>query len=205
MVARGFSLIELMIVISLFAIITILATISYISFEGGQRLKNGALQIKSDLRLAQSSAQSGDKGAGSCLTGSKLAGWYATFNSAAGSNSSYTIAGDCLDASNNETSYSSGTYNLPQGVTILEMRCGPIGSAEISHSLVTPVSILFRPLEYSVSFYSSAALDFFTAAGALNSTNLLSGTELLIKLQSADGSYYIKMNSSGQVSESKTF
>ncbi len=208
----GFSLIELMIVISLFALITIAATISYISFEGGQRLKNGALQIKNDLRSAQSSAQSGDKGAGSCATTDSLAGWYVKFNSGSTVNS-YTIAGDCIDTSNNENSFSSSIFNLPQGVTISAISYGAIGAASPSVIAVgSDASILFRPLNYNVSFHNSGAtaappptgstLDFFTTAGVLD--HLLTGAEFVITLYSTDGTYKVKINSSGQVSESKT-
>ncbi len=209
----GFSLIELMIVISLFAIITIVATISYISFEGGQRLKNGALQIKSDLRQAQINAQSGDKGAGSCAAINSLAGWYIKFNSGPTINS-YTIAGDCLDTSNNETSFVPTIYTLPQGVTISAISYGAIAAPSPTPIAVgSDASIFFRPLNYIVSFHGSAAtapsptpyignIDFFNAAGALDHT--LSGAEFVITLDLSGETYKVKINSSGQVSESKT-
>lgn len=195
----GFSLIELIIVISLFAITTILVTISYISFEGNQRLKNAALQIKSDLRQAQINAQSGDKGAGDCSAENSLAGWYMK---ASVSDSYYTIALDCLSGVSDENPFSLTTYNLPEGVTISNINNG----ADVPYA-----SIFYKPLDYGASFHDSSAttnppvgsnIDFFSETGSLQ--YLLGGTELVITLSSTDGTYKVKINSSGQVSESKT-
>lgn len=194
----GYSLIEIIIVITLFVIISIAVTTSYVSFEGRERLKNAALQVKNDIRLVQSKAQSGDKGIGACAATSSLAGWYITLNSTAGSNTSYTFAGDCANGANfTEAAFSSSTLKLPNGVTI----------SKINGSGNTVESVFFKPLDFNVSFHNSAAtssgIDFLTTTNVL--TNLISPqpTETTITLTNADGDYEVKINNSGKVYDNK--
>ncbi|MDO8260174.1 MAG: type II secretion system protein, partial [Candidatus Magasanikbacteria bacterium] len=132
----GFSLIELMIVIALFSITTIVVTTSYISFQGREILKNAALQLKSDLRQAQNSAQVGDKvsnddvGCASYDTSTTtvsptvLGGWYLYITNGG---TSYTISGVCMDKAHSyfERPFGSKTSNFPNGVTISSITCGP--------------------------------------------------------------------------------
>ena len=106
-----------------------------------------------------------------------------------------------------ENSFSSTTYNLPQGVTISSISYGAIGAAEAARTTVTSgddASILFRSLEYNVSFHdkvsitptqspSAGNLDFFDAAGSLK--NRFDSAEFVIKLSSGYVNFYININS----------
>src|SRR4030042_6751224 len=96
--SKGFTLIELLVVITIFGIITSLITASYVTFERGQRLRNAAETLKSDIRLVQNKALSGDKSTVSnCVedsnTKTTLIGWYLVVDNEA---TGYTISSDCV-------------------------------------------------------------------------------------------------------------
>lgn len=196
----GFSLIEVIVVIALFAITSIVVTTSYIGFEGRERLKNAALQLKSDLRFVQSKAQSGDKGlaASTCATVDSLVGWYVTFSL---TGTTYTYAGDCLTRSDGitDTAFASSTAKLPTDVTIsaLEYNGLPVNNGVLT--------ILFKPLDYSVLFYSAAVPvpNFTNDTTKLLETGLsgASPDEVTITLQNSNGDYQVKINRSGEVHE----
>ena len=81
---RGFSLIELLIVISLFGFATSLITTSYISFEKRERVRAASDTLKTDIRFVQSQASSGVKDPSACAnsvsSSSMLAAWYIRFH-----------------------------------------------------------------------------------------------------------------------------
>lgn len=188
----AFSLIELLVVITIFMIVASLLSASYVTFERNQRLKNAALALKSDIRLAQNNALSGDKGPGGlCPATSTLIGWYVTVALNA---SSYSITGDCKGAS--ETAFGTKTVSLPKGVTITALT--------YSGSPVDPVKILFRPLSYNASFHSGLAPPFTNISGSL--INPLAGSApLVIELSATQvtGKYQVIVQSSGEVNENK--
>src|SRR5258708_28661438 len=58
--ARGFTLIELMIALSIFAFLIIIAGPQYADFMGNMQIRNGAENTLTGLRLAQSEAVRGN-------------------------------------------------------------------------------------------------------------------------------------------------
>lgn len=189
---RGFTLIELLVVITLFALTSSFIAAAYVSFERGQRVKNAAQTLKSDIRFAQNKALAGDKGAaGACSSTSTLGGWYVelTNNSA-----SYRLAGDCLGAA--ESDFNPKTVNLPTGVTITKVNYVTDQSE---------VNILFRPLSYNVSVFGTMSTpDFYDNSGNLR-TPLGSDNDLIIELSitGASQKYQVVVKPSGEVNEVK--
>lgn len=193
---RGFTLIEILIVIGIFALTTSLVTASYLSFEKSQRLRSAALQLKSDLRLTQNKALSGDKGTGSssCGSTSTLGGWYLEVtNSLVGdANSKYTIAGNCRTGLS-DTFFSSKTIFLPRGVVVW------------STSLGTSVDILFRPISSGVTFHQGAFTPpFFNSSGNLLN-QIPGGSQLVITLllTATGDTYQVIVLPSGEINENK--
>lgn len=211
----GFSLIELLIVISLFALVAVIVTVSYIGYETREQVKNAALQLKTDLRLAQNKAKTGDKGLGSgiCATGSTLAGWYinvdATDLTTAGK---YAIGGVCLTSNGVGSCTTAGgceayigiprSVSLPSGVAI----------SGITYGSLSPViaNVLFRPVNYIVTFHSAGAPplpNFFNdTIGALGNylTTSTDTADLVITLAATDGgSYQLKVTRFGDIEEKK--
>lgn len=203
----GFSLIELMIVISLFTITTIVVTTSYISFQGRETLKNGALQLKSDLRYAQNKAQTGDKVSDATTSLSAcsstvnppgtLVGWYVVLTPGS---SSYTINGDCLTGIS-EQAFGAKTVSLPTGVTIQAITYG---------SALTEAAILFKPLNYSVGFFDHTVIDWLTLPNFVDDTGVArlglstaSLNEIVIMVHSSDGDYEIHVTGNGEINEVK--
>jgi len=199
----GFSLIELLIVITLFAITTIAITISFISFEGKEQVKNAALSLKSDLRLAQNSAQNGDiVDPVSCPRDSAhhLYGWYVYLDTAFPS--SYVVGGDCLTDPSAETPIGVKTVNLPSGVSVCSVS---YNSVQITNAVV-----LFKPLSYTAYFANETTLG-VTPPDFLDDTNpvpivraTLAGAnpdELIITVSSADGFYEVHVTASGDIYE----
>lgn len=206
----GFSLIELMVVVSLFGIAASLITASYLTFERNQRLKNAASQIKSDIRLVQNKASAGDKGPivadSVCPRVSYiLGGWYFL---ASANQLSYTIGGDCVRQSDgNETLFYDGVttqkvISLPKDIRINRIftDTGNVG---------LPMAIFYRPLKSGVSFHNAGATfpGFFLADGT-NLDNLMPGmpqnTTVTIELANNVGTLYqVKIQSTGEINEFK--
>lgn len=165
---RGFSLIELMVVVSLFGIAASLITASYLTFERNQRVRSAAEQLKSDLRLVQNKATSGDKGpqAGNpsdtvCPKDSILGGWYLYANADIniGSITSYKFGGVCVTALS-EVVFLEKTINLPADTKINRIFYN-------AGDLNQPTTFFFRPLNSGVTYHNGvfAPPDFFEADG----------------------------------------
>lgn len=110
--ARGFALIELLIVIAIIGILAVASIPTFSDFLNSQRLSQSAKQVKSDLRSAQNRALNGIKNA----SGDKV--WGIRFN---GSNSYNIVTCGDLDFDNapyciGETLYK--TKTLASGFTI---------------------------------------------------------------------------------------
>ncbi len=194
---KGFSLIEILIVIAIFGLTVSLVTASFLTFERNQRLRNAALQLKSDLRQAQNKALSGDKGSGSsvCPASSTLGGWCMQISTDAGgdNNTKNTMSGDCRTGAA-DSAFGSRTILLPQGITVSATSLGVGG-----------VNILFQPLASGVSYHNAALTPpFFNASGNLLN-QIGSGNTLTITLTSATGSgtYQVVILPSGEVNDSK--
>ncbi len=194
---RGFSLIELLIVVAIFGLTVSLVTAAFITFDRNQKLRNAALQLKSDLRQAQNKALSGDKGSGSatCPSTATLGGWYIQINTdpTGGNNGKYTLAGDCKTGAS-DSSFAAKTTFLPGGVTVSTTSLGAIAS----------VDIFFRPLSSGVTFHNaSLSPPFFDSSGNLVN-QVGAGSALTITLSAATGgTYQVVVSSSGEINESK--
>ncbi len=85
---KGFTLIELIVTITIVLLLSGGAIVQYNAFTDNQRLKQAALTLKSNFRFAQSKAASGTKPASGC---SELVGWDVRFSSS----TSYEIQAQC--------------------------------------------------------------------------------------------------------------
>lgn len=203
---NGFSLIELLIVISLFGLAASLITAAYLTFERSQKVKNAALTLKNDIRLAQNKAHTGDKGPDSRCGKSEteplstssqvvLVGWYMTFSRADGSNMSYTIKANCI-YNGDQTYYTDKTVTLPDGVTISDLELSVLAPDEIN--------VLFRPLESDVKFYNTLGIPpFFNADGSeiAGVSPVGPGSTLKIQLTGSGGKYSVDILPTGEVNE----
>ncbi len=212
----GFSLIELMVVIVLFAITTIAVTTSYISFQGREIVKSAALQLKSDLRQAQNSAQIGDKvsndnssGAGCAsydvstktVSSYSLGGWYLSITNGG---TSYTINGVCLNtATYAETIFGTDYANFPNGVTISSITCGPTGGSLTTLGATDSLNVLFRPLSNNVSFFQNSNNFYDNTTGVLNVGCFTGNGEAVITVHSSDGDFEVHINQAGEINEKK--
>lgn len=214
----GFSLIELMVVIGLFTIMAVAATTSYLSFEAREQVKNAALQLKSDIRLAQNKAQTGDIVKDDAATGCRrdsthsLAGWYLHVDDVESGADGYTLNGLCLNSASGylETIIGASTASLPNEITI---SCIKYLSGDIcppGNVTRTEAFIFFRTLEYKVSFFDQYADpadegDFFDSTGIMRTTGQLTGApdKVIFTLSDGVSSYEVHVNSSGDVYETK--
>jgi prepilin-type N-terminal cleavage/methylation domain-containing protein len=87
---KGFTLIEVVVSISISLIVTGLIIANYNSYNDIQTLKQAALTLKNNLRFIQSKAGSGEKPVSGCT---ELLGWTITFIDA----SSYKYQPSCSD------------------------------------------------------------------------------------------------------------
>lgn len=173
-VANGFTLIELLVVIGIIAVLAAIALPSLRGYARRQTVKNAAVELKSNLRLAQNRSLTGEK---TCETNAYLTGWIVSIPENAGS--SYTIYGRC--SSGTTQNFSSRTFNFPSDVT-----------ATISTSS-TPTYILFQSNAGGAKFYRDA-----------NLTNEIPVTQAVLNLTTASGeSYDVSVSTTGNIYETK--
>ena len=91
----GYSLIEILVAVTIIGILTGSSLVGYNRFQGRQGLKSAGDQLVSDLRLTQQKALSGEKATGWCQGANEsLTGWRLIFTSSA----VYDIRGVCSSA-----------------------------------------------------------------------------------------------------------
>lgn len=108
---RGYTLIELLIVLFIMAVLLGTAVMSYRDFNRRQVVTSSARQIRADLRLAQSEALAGRKPA-ACDSPTRTLNSYSFRRT---SNNSYAIEATC---GNPDQTFPVRTANLGGGVTI---------------------------------------------------------------------------------------
>lgn len=138
---RGFTLLELLVVISIMAILTIIAVPSFNEYSRNQKLNDAASQLQSILRQTQNNAQTGTV----CKIGSNIytaSSWKITFNA-----NNYSVSPVCVEAPASPTPIPQ-QYSLPSGIIIsnvlqtdIPVPCGSI-----------PSSIEYKNLSSEVSF-----------------------------------------------------
>ncbi|MDO8551149.1 MAG: prepilin-type N-terminal cleavage/methylation domain-containing protein [bacterium] len=111
----GFTLIEVLVVVSVISILSFIGLGTYNDFNRRQTLDQAVKNFKNDLRLAQSKSLAGDKdcsvgvcggtvfGCGNDSNEKLLDGWFVSFTK-----NSYTLYGRC-----GSTSFDSKTVDLP--------------------------------------------------------------------------------------------
>lgn len=125
--SAGFTLIELMIVISLIGLMSVVAIASFVSFNQSQTLQSGVNDFVTAIKLAKASAASQVKpntGAATCTTNSSLISYQVTIDT----NDAYKVVAVCTDGISVASSYS-----LPKDITFAQ---GDV-SKNISFSLLT--------------------------------------------------------------------
>lgn len=122
---RGFTLVELLVSISIAAILFTIGYASFTKFNRRQILDQAAAELKSNLRMAQQKASSGEKSA-DCAA--PLEGWFASFTT-----NSYSIYGLC------------GAYKFGEKTVDLQKR-----KLTFPSPLTNPIQ--FKPLSLGVAF-----------------------------------------------------
>lgn len=199
---RGYSLIELLIVISIFGITVSLVTASYLSFERNQRFKSAALQLKNDIRFAQNKSLTGDKSTAGCsAAGAALLGWYVNVSTTTAS--SYSLFSDCRNVSGSEVTnlLNGAVLPLPRGVTICSVTADGTEKGDLN--------IFFQPLSTAGRFFLSSlpTPPFYTAGGTLKVPQENSPIEIYLENNTTDcktpGTYKVIIQSTGEVNETK--
>ena len=124
--AEGFTLIEMIIAVVIMMLLLGLTLVGYASYNDKQKVKQAALTLKSDLRMARTNATSGKKPQ-SCSVTDTFKGYKVSFLS-----SSYTIVPQC---SSGDVVGESVTVNLPITVTFF-----PVPSSFVYYPLTQGVS-----------------------------------------------------------------
>lgn len=112
----GFTLIELIVVISVILVISVITILNYNSYTDRQRVKQAGLTLRSDLRLTQTKATSGQKPV-MCDSSSTLESYDVVFTTCNGQ-SCYEIQPICVQGGTAvDTSEETIQTTLPTGVS----------------------------------------------------------------------------------------
>lgn len=103
---KGFTLIELMVAVSVGLVVTGMVIVNYNSYNTTQVLRQAALTLKNDIRFVETKAATGVKPSVACAT---LNGWNMTFTA-----NGYSYAANC----NGVATGGSTTISFPTGVSI---------------------------------------------------------------------------------------
>jgi len=114
----GFTLIELIVVISILLLISSGVIANYNNFNENQRVKQLALTLKTNLRLAQTKALSGAKPLAPFLC-AQLESYTVTFSS-----SQYSVQATCAAPDDGQGDIM--TVSLPSGVTLSTLPLTPV-------------------------------------------------------------------------------
>ena len=202
---KGYTLIELLIVIAIFGITISIVTASYLTFERSQRFKNAATQLKSDIRYAQNKALTGDKSQPACLASNKvLVGWYVSLSPEAGASGGYSIYSDCQNSDNMQETVEALAPNprtLPRDVTICD-----VTDSGISKS--SGISVFFQTISpQAVFFQISPSFPPFMNGSVLKSTALTGPVEIFLQSSTTAchgaGTYKVVIQRTGEINEGK--
>lgn len=178
---RGFTLLELLVVISIIAILTVVAVPSFNQYSQSQKLNEAANNLQSVLRQAQNNAQAGTV----CNTSSgikKATHWRVNLNKVSPGNKYYSMDPICENGS-----VTAQPTNLPEGVTISNLifngSCNP-----------NTIEVHFGNVNSGVSFFDPdlGCLDNSSTVNAnLEITLSLAGTTLnkIIVVEKGGGIY----------------
>lgn len=125
----GFTLIEILIAISIVALVGGLVLANYTRYNKNQQLKQAALTLKSNLRLAQSKATTGQKPRLGCT---ELLGYQVTFSSS----SSYSTQAVCTEGPSGEAI----SVSLPTGIQFSSIP-NPITFGVLTRGIASDVTI----------------------------------------------------------------
>lgn len=122
---RGFTLVELLIAITIIVLLFTIGTAAYRSYSRRQVLVETVSTLKADLQLAEQKAASGVRPTG-CTNSVVLRGYIVRFTS-----TGYTVYADCVDPAGwNSTDPEVGQYNFPATVA------KTAGSSEITFKVL---------------------------------------------------------------------
>ncbi|AHB40386.1 MAG: hypothetical protein ACD_25C00092G0002 [uncultured bacterium] len=115
--SKGFTLVELMIVVGILAVVSGIMIPSFSGYTRNQTLKQAQENLKSDLRSAQNRALTGT-GADTLINGNPALYWAVLYSDVAGSNGTYSFY---LTASNSCTVNATlqQTVTLSSGISIV--------------------------------------------------------------------------------------
>ncbi len=115
---KGYTLIEILITLTIIGLIFSFGYVSFRDFSQRQALTGVARSIKGDLRLAQELALSGNKPTPSCDSPNLLNGYYFRRNS----NTNYTIEANCTGGAPSQVK----TVNMPVDIVLTSFSVNPI-------------------------------------------------------------------------------
>lgn len=176
----GYSLIELLIVISIISVLVVLLIPQFNSFNQSQVLQNTASQLQSNLRTAQNNAISGVK----CNINEPASSWQIIFTEGS-EQDNYEIKALCSGA--NPTLVTIGTYLLPKDIRIQSIKAD--GTQDID-----PIN------GFTISFQNISGKVLFSFADLSNKIILDPAKEITVTIGYTNSVIIIKIDKGGTIS-----
>ena len=167
--AQAFSLIELLVVVSIMVTLLSIGVASYNSFNRIATLDGAAKALRANLRLAQNFALNGEKikAPASCASPLVFQGYYVSINTSG--THSYTIGQWCKHPTTGVDEFTSRTP--PSPITL------PIGVTFSPAPSTTPLTVLFKAIRGVDVYNSSSCCSSLVSPVPANTTiNVCTGT-----------------------------
>lgn len=193
----GFTFIELLIVISLMAIVGASVSAAYLSFENRQRVKEAALIVKNQIRAVQNNALSGVTTCSQIpdpLNGNRpktFTGWEVWFDLNTSNQFYYSVI--CKSFSAFDVVNSAKVVTLPASVTIQDVKYG--GTQQ------SPLIVYFRALNEGATFHNNARTFSNTTGELINILGTIPQNDVTIVLSGSGILYNVVIRPSGEVYE----
>jgi prepilin-type N-terminal cleavage/methylation domain-containing protein len=153
---RGFTLIEIIVSVTLLLLLSGLFMANYNAFNNSQTVKKAASDLIANLQAARTKAASGVKPAG-CGAADTLIGYRVSFTG-----TTYTVRARCLVGAT-DTGFDAKTFTLPAGVTFTSPTPGVVTFYALDRGASAALTITLTDLQTTVkvSVFTSGIISDF--------------------------------------------